>query len=280
MGEHDLGCPRDAGARRRARGRLLAAGQRSARSRWPASSPAASRSHSARRSRACSVSTSPPPRSSPLALARRSLRRSALLVTLGRRRRGDGDDGDAAQRRARLPPGVVRAGARAARPVRGELEPAPDLRVRRRARLPRQPDPRHRLARRAAPGGVRRGILPDARARFPDQPPSVLRRASSETFIPQQTYDQVLIELGLVGGALFVLIAFLAVRLALRVGLRAPPDPRARALRARRRRAGWRAWPARSPARPCSGARRSASLFWLTLGVVAATPLLVLDPRS
>ena len=40
-------------------------------------------------------------------------------------------------------------------PVRGELEPAPDLRLHRRPRLPRPAPPRHRLVRRAAAGGVR-----------------------------------------------------------------------------------------------------------------------------
>ena len=41
--------------------------------------------------------------------------------------------------------------------------------------------------------------LPDARRRFSDQPPRYFPRADGE-FIPQQTFDQVLYELGLAGG--------------------------------------------------------------------------------
>ena len=120
--------------------------------------------------------------------------------------------------------------------------------------------------------------LDDARARFPDQPPSYIE-SLEQSFIPQQTYDQVLIQLGLVGGALFVLIAFLAVRLALRAALRAPPDPER--VRYGLVAPGWVAGMAGALAGAALfGGSPLASLFWLTLGVVAATPLLVLDPRS
>ena len=45
--------------------------------------------------------------------------------------------------------------------------------------------------------------LPDARERYSDQPPHYFPQ-EDETFIPQQTYDQVLYQLGLVGAALFL----------------------------------------------------------------------------
>ena len=87
-----------------------------------------------------------------------------------------------------------------------------------------------------------------------------------------------LIELGLVGGALFVLIAFLAVRLALRAALRAPPDPER--VQYGYVAAGWVAGMAGALAGAALfGGSPLASLFWLTLGVVAAIPLLVVEPR-
>ena len=63
--------------------------------------------------------------------------------------------------------------------------------------------------------------LPDARERFPDQPPRYFP-PSDGTFIPQQTYDQVLYELGLVGVARSSRSSLLAVRDAVRAGLRWP----------------------------------------------------------
>ena len=115
-----------------------------------------------------------------VALVRRSLRRNARACDGRARRRRDRDDGDATQRRARFPPGVVRPGARAARPVRGELEPAPDLRVRGGSRLSRQPDPRHWLARRAAPEEYVALSSPMRARRFPDQPPTLLREPRAD----------------------------------------------------------------------------------------------------
>ena len=52
--------------------------------------------------------------------------------------------------------------------------------------------------------------LPDARERYPDQPAHYFPPADG-TLIPQQTYDQVLFELGLVGAGVFALMLGLAV---------------------------------------------------------------------
>ena len=61
-------------------------------------------------------------------------------------------------------------------PVRGELEPAADLRLHRRPHLPRPPGPRHRLVGRAAAGGVR--AVPPRRARALLRPAAALLPAS------------------------------------------------------------------------------------------------------
>lgn len=109
--------------------------------------------------------------------------------------------------------------------------------------------------------------LPDARARFSDQPPHYFP-PSNGTFIPQQTFDQVLFQLGLVGAASFLLVATLAVR---------------RAVSAGRRRLTWRRWQEQAYVplgwlASLAGALAGAALFggapltalfWLTLGVVA-----------
>ena len=81
---------------------------------------------------------------------------------------------------------------------RGELEPAADLRVRRRARLPRPPASRHRLVRRCC---RRRSSPNTSRTRAIASPTSRARYfpRTDRDFIPQQTYDQVLYQLGLVG---------------------------------------------------------------------------------
>jgi len=116
--------------------------------------------------------------------------------------------------------------------------------------------------------------LPDARARFPDQPERYFGDLVG-TFIPQQTYDQILVELGLVGGLLFLLIALLAGRIASQVGLRASPAEIALVP------AGWVAGMAGALAGAALfGGSPLASLFWLTLGVVAATPRIVVEPPS
>lgn len=110
--------------------------------------------------------------------------------------------------------------------------------------------------------------LPDARARFDDQPPHYFPRADG-TLIPQQAYDQILFQLGLVGAALALAVGLLALAAAVRAARRAAPAQ------------PWGhlelvplAWLA-----AVAGALAGAALFggspltaalWLTLGVVAA----------
>jgi hypothetical protein len=107
--------------------------------------------------------------------------------------------------------------------------------------------------------------LPDARERFSDQPPHYFPPADGK-FIPQQTYDQVLFELGLVGAAVFTLLAAIAAW---------------RAARAARRRDADSAYVPALWLASLGGALAGAALFggspltavfWLTLGVVAAEP--------
>ena len=109
-------------------------------------------------------------------------------------------------------------------------------------------------------------FLDDARARFPDQPDTYF--PSADAFIPQQTYDQVLYELGIVGALLFLVLAFLTVRTAVRVARawpRGDPDETAAYLPA--------AWVA-ALAGGLSGAALFggiplAAIFWTTIGVTA-----------
>jgi hypothetical protein len=107
--------------------------------------------------------------------------------------------------------------------------------------------------------------LPDARDRFPDQPPHYFP-PEDEGFVPQQAYDQVLFELGLVGAAVFLVLCGLAAWRA--------------AVATRRRGADWSYVPAAWLA-SLAGALAGAALFggsplsamfWLTLGVAAAEP--------
>jgi O-antigen ligase len=104
--------------------------------------------------------------------------------------------------------------------------------------------------------------VPDARERFPDQPPHYFP-PTDEGFIPQQTYDQVLFELGLVGAAVFLVLVGIAVW---------------RAAVAARRRTGERAYLSAAWLAALAGALAGAALFggspltamlWLTLGLVA-----------
>jgi len=107
--------------------------------------------------------------------------------------------------------------------------------------------------------------VPDARERFADQPPHYFPR-TDEAFIPQQTYDQILFELGLVGAALFAALALLAVRRAAAAALRRDPDA---------------AFVPGAWLGAIAGALAGAALFggspltavfWLALGLAAASP--------
>ncbi len=116
-------------------------------------------------------------------------------------------------------------------------------------------------------------FLPDARARFPDQPPRYFP-SPIEGFIPQQTYDQVLFELGLVGAALFLALGVVAVRVTARVARQWPrgdPDEVLAYLPA--------AWLAALAGQLAGAALFGgiplAALFWFTLGVAALAPSLV-----
>jgi hypothetical protein len=118
-------------------------------------------------------------------------------------------------------------------------------------------------------------FLDDARARFPDEPATYF--PGRESFIPQQTYDQVLYELGIVGAVLFLLLAVVTVRTAAQVARRWPrgdPDEAAAYLPA--------TWTA-ALAGGLSGAALFggiplAAIFWITIGVTALAPSLV-PPR-
>ena len=107
--------------------------------------------------------------------------------------------------------------------------------------------------------------VPDARRRFPGEPRHYFPR-SDRDFIPQQTYDQVLFQLGLAGAALFGALAVLAA---------------ARAASRAREASGDAAYVPGGWLGATSGAIAGAALFggspvtaifWLTLGVVAAQP--------
>lgn len=113
------------------------------------------------------------------------------------------------------------------------------------------------------PSSVYARYLPDARHRFSDQPASYFPPAEGE-FIPQQTYDQVLYELGLVGGGLllgiFIALAAAAARAA-RAGIRY--DAFLPAV--------WAAAMAGAIAgEGLFGGTPIAALFWLTIGLVPA----------
>jgi len=109
--------------------------------------------------------------------------------------------------------------------------------------------------------------LPDARERFSDQPPHYFP-TDDGTFVPQQTYDQVLYELGLAGAALLLVLLALAVWKAVAASLQRPRGP-----------TGEHAYYAAAWLAALLGALAGAALyggspiagiFWLTLGVVAA----------
>jgi O-antigen ligase len=107
--------------------------------------------------------------------------------------------------------------------------------------------------------------LPDARNRFDDQPAHYFPPENGE-LIPQQAYDQVLYELGLVGALLFLALAALAVR-------RAKGAVRSRAPDAAYVPGAWIGAVAGALAGAAFfGGSPLTALFWLTLGLVAAEP--------
>jgi hypothetical protein len=115
--------------------------------------------------------------------------------------------------------------------------------------------------------------VPDARRRFPDQPYGYFP-APPASFIPQQTYDQVLYELGLVGAALFLALGVVTVRTVIRVARRWPPGRTDDGL----------AYLPLAWVASLGGALAGAALFggipitaifWFTLGVAAVAPSLM-----
>ena len=120
-------------------------------------------------------------------------------------------------------------------------------------------------------------FIPDARRAFPDQPPHYFPDTQRD-FIPQQTYDQILFQLGLLGVALFLVLAVIAVRTAVQVGLRWPRAGRSET--AAFLPAAWLAALAGALAgQALYGGIAIARLFWLVLGVVALMPSLVPPPE-
>jgi hypothetical protein len=119
-------------------------------------------------------------------------------------------------------------------------------------------------------------FLPDARERFSDQPARYFPPARGE-FIPQQAPDQVLYELGLVGAALFLLVAGATIRSAARTARAWPreDDELAGYLPA--------AWTAAIVGAVAGsalfGGTPLAALFWLMLGTVAAAAVLAPRPE-
>jgi len=118
--------------------------------------------------------------------------------------------------------------------------------------------------------------LPDAHARFPDQPPNYFPQADA-TYIPQQTFDQVLYELGLVGAALLLALGVVTLRAAVRAARRWPLAaaedlvayvPITWLLAAVGGLAGTALF----------GGTPLAALFWLAVGLAAAAPALVEHP--
>jgi hypothetical protein len=121
------------------------------------------------------------------------------------------------------------------------------------------------------PPGEYERFLPDARARFPDAPSYYF--PGPDGLIPQQTYDQVLYELGIVGALLFLALAFVLIRAAVRVPPRWPPgdeDEPAAYLPA-----AWLAVLGGSlGGAALFGGIPLTALFWLVLAVAALVPSL------
>jgi hypothetical protein len=111
-------------------------------------------------------------------------------------------------------------------------------------------------------------FLPAAHARYPLQPADLFPPADGK-FIPQTTYDQVLYELGVLGALVFLLLGVATVRDSLRSvrgWARGSPDSALAYVPA--------AWTASMigvlSGIALFGGTTVATLFWLTLGVVAA----------
>jgi O-Antigen ligase len=110
--------------------------------------------------------------------------------------------------------------------------------------------------------------LPDAQRHFSDQPAHFFPPANGN-FIPQQTYDQVLYELGIVGALIFLVLLVVMARDALRSAREWPrgsPDPQMAYVPTM--------WAASLlgvlAGIALFGGTPVAALYWLTLGVVAA----------
>jgi hypothetical protein len=121
-------------------------------------------------------------------------------------------------------------------------------------------------------------FVPDARRVYPEQP-SRYFPDGNEDFTPQQTYDQILYQLGLLGAALFLVLAALAVRTAVQVARswpRGSPSETAAFLPA-----AWLAALAGELAgQALFGGTAVATFFWLVLGVVALVPSLMPPPEA
>ena len=120
-------------------------------------------------------------------------------------------------------------------------------------------------------------FIDDARARFPDQPASYF--PSMDGFIPQQTYDQVLYELGIVGALLFLVLAFVVVRASMRV-VRAWPRDDPDDLVAYLPAAWVGALAGGLAGAALFGGVPLAAIFWLTIGVAAVAPALAATVRA
>ena len=115
-------------------------------------------------------------------------------------------------------------------------------------------------------------FLDDARTRFPGQPVTYFPAEDGE-FIPQQAYDQVLYELGIVGGVLFVILGVVSTRSAISFGRRWPrgdPDEALAYIPV-----AWLfALIGGLSGAALFGGTPFTAVFWLTLGVVALVPSL------